>query len=223
MAPPLQNQQDNESVSSVDSFDPDPTVVQKTITRQEAIDQAEDFIHKISSLDFDQDALKRRMNEWTSEPVLRVLPPDLKASVRLWCWHYSPEWFYKLSKFLDEDLSEWNYTVEIPNRRKYMALCGLGADILRFYVADLKPLRKGLPEPERRELVNNARRGLSIFADYHEEKIRQYEEKVRHHEERIRRMEIETQAQLQHERDSINAECNAFLAASELQSQAMLD
>ncbi|KAI6750805.1 hypothetical protein HG530_014255 [Fusarium avenaceum] len=209
MAPSLRDQQDNESVSSIDSFDPDPTVVQKTITRQEGIDQAEDFIHKISSLEFDQDALKSRMTEWMSEPVLRVLPPDLKASVRLWCWHYSPEWFYKLSKFLDEDLSEWNYTVEIPNRRKDMAWCGLGADILRFYVADLKPLRKGLPEPERRELVNKVRNGLSLFADYHDEKIRT--------------MEIETQAQLQHERDSINAERNAFLAASELQSQAMLD
>ncbi|CAJ0549797.1 Ff.00g034100.m01.CDS01 [Fusarium sp. VM40] len=154
MAPSLRGQQDNESVSSIDSFDPDPTVVQKTITRQEAIDQAEDFIRKISSLDFDQDALKPRMAECMSEPVLRVLPPDLKASVHMWCWHCNLEWFHKLSKFLDEDLTEWNYTVEVPNRRKDMALCDLGADILRSYVADLKPLRKRLPEPERRELVN---------------------------------------------------------------------
>jgi hypothetical protein len=209
MASSLRDQQDNESVSSVDSFDPAPTIVQESITRQEAIDQAGDLIHKISNLDFDQEALKPRMTEWMSEPVLRVLPHGLKYSVRLWCWHHDAEWFYKLSRFLDEDLSEWNYTVEIPNRRKDMAWCGLGADILRFYVADLKPLRKGLPGPERRELVNKARNGLALFADYHDEKLRT--------------MESEMQTLLQQERDSINAERNAFLAASELQSQAMLD
>ncbi|SPJ72819.1 uncharacterized protein FTOL_02548 [Fusarium torulosum] len=209
MASYLRDQQDNESVSSVDSFDPAPTIVQKSITRQEAIDQAGDLIHKISNLDFDQEALKPRMAQWMSKPVLRVLPPGLKSSVRLWCWHHDAEWFCKLSKFLDEDLSEWNYTIEIPNRRKDMAWCGLGADILRFYVADLKPLRKGLPDPERRELVNKVRNGLALFADYHDEKLRT--------------MESEMQTLLQQERDSINAERNAFLAASELQSQAMLD
>ncbi|KAM0469127.1 hypothetical protein ACHAP7_010240 [Fusarium lateritium] len=209
MASSSRDQLDNGSISSADSFDPDPTVIEKSITRQEAIDQAGDLIHKIGNLEFDQEALKPRMTEWIGEPVLRVLPPDLKASVRLWCWHHDPEWFYKLSKFVDEDLSEWKYTVEIPNRRKDMAWCGLGADILRFYVADLKPLRKGLPEPERRELVNKVRNGLALFADYHDEKVRT--------------METESQALLQQERDSINAERNAFLAASELQSQAMLD
>jgi hypothetical protein len=209
MASSLRDQQDNESVSSVDSFDPAPTIVQKSITRQEAIDQAGDLIHKISNLDYNQEALKPRMAQWISEPVLRVLPPDLKSSVHLWCWHHDPAWFYKLSSFLDEDLLEWNYTVETPNRRKGMAWCGLGADILRFYVADLKPLRKGLPDPERRELVNKVRNGLSLFADYHDE--------------RFRKMESEMQSLLQQERDSIKAERNAFLAASELQSQAMLD
>lgn len=208
MAPSLRDQQDNESVFSVDSFDPEPTVVQKTITRQDAIDRGGDLIHKIRYLEFDQVALKPRIAAWISEPVLRVLPPRLKVNLHLWCWLHDRKLFHKLSKFLDEDLTEWNYTVEVPKRRKDMASFDLGADILRSYVADLKPLRKGLSEPERRELVNKVRNGLALFADYHDEKIR--------------RMEIETQAQLQHERDSINAEQNAFLAASELQSQAML-
>jgi hypothetical protein len=90
-----------------------------------------------------------------------------------------------------------------------MACCDLDTDILRFYVADLKPLRKGLPEQQRRELVNKLRNGLALFADYHDEKIRT--------------IETATQALLQQEQNSINAERNAFLAASELQSQAMLD
>ncbi|WZH40936.1 hypothetical protein QYS62_001875 [Fusarium acuminatum] len=209
MAPSLRDQQDNESVSSVNRFDPEPTVVQKTITRQEAIDQAGDLIHKIRYLDFQQVALRSRIAAWISEPVLRVLPPRLKANLHVWCWLHDRKLFYKLSKFLDEDLSEWDYTVEISNRQRDMACCDLDTDILRFYVANLKPLRKGLPEQQRRELVNKLRNGLALFADYHDEKIRT--------------IETATQALLQQEQNSINTERNAFLAASELQSQAMLD
>ncbi|KAF4999585.1 hypothetical protein FGRMN_2333 [Fusarium graminum] len=200
---------DNESISSVDSFDPAPTIVQARVTRQDALDQAEDLAHKISNLEYDQEALKPRMTKWMSEPTLRVLPPDLKASVRLWCWHHDPKWFHTISKFIDEDISEWNYTFEVPNRRRDMGLCGLGADILRFYVTDLKPLRKGLPEQERREVVNKVRNGIALFAEYHDEKLRA----VRNEANNI----------LDKERELISAERSAFIAAFELQNQAMLD
>lgn len=32
-------------------------------------------------------------------------------------------WFNKLSEFIDEDISEWEYTVEVPNQRKDMVWC----------------------------------------------------------------------------------------------------
>ncbi|KAM0342611.1 hypothetical protein ACHAPU_009338 [Fusarium lateritium] len=209
MASPSRDQEDNESISSVDSFDPAPTLVHARVTRRYALDQAEDLIHKIGNLEFDQEALKPRMTEWMTEPVLRVLHPDLKANVRLWCWHHDSKWFHTISKFIDEDISEWKYTFEVPNRRKDMAFCGLGADILRFYVADLKPLRKGLPEPERREVVNKVRNGIALFAEYHDEKLRT--------------VQREANDLLEKERESMNAERSAFLAASELQNQAMLN
>jgi hypothetical protein len=85
----------------------------------------------------------------------------------------------------------------------------MGADILRFYVADLKPLRKRLPELERREIVNKVRKGVTLFADFHDEKM-----KV---------MEREAHDLLQQERDSMDVERSAFLTAFELQNEAIAD
>jgi hypothetical protein len=167
----ISNHSDSDSVSSIDSFDPPPTVETKTITRKQALEQAGDLVHKIGNFEFDQESLKPKVAELFDEPVLCVLPPDLKARVRAWSWHYDSQVFQSITKFMDDDVEELEYTLETPNRRKDMPWCGIGADILRFYIADLKPLRKGLPEAERRSVVNTVRHGLSLFAEFHDEKV----------------------------------------------------
>ncbi|RGP68876.1 hypothetical protein FSPOR_5082 [Fusarium sporotrichioides] len=164
------NESDSESVSSIDSFDPPPTVETKIITREEALEKAGDLDHEIGNLGFDQESLKPKVTKLT-EPVIRVLPPELKTRILHWSWHHDPHAFKQILQFMDENLQEVEYTVETPNRRKDMPWRGIGADILRFFVADLKPLRKGLPESERRAIVNNVRNGLSLFAEFHDEKV----------------------------------------------------
>ncbi|KAF5618010.1 hypothetical protein F25303_13131 [Fusarium sp. NRRL 25303] len=203
------DQQDAESVSSVDSFDPSPTLVQKKITRDEALEQASENISKMGKSKFVDKLLKPAVSKWLTEPILRVLPPEMKHTVHTWCLSHDPMWFNKLSEFIDEDISEWEYAVEVPNQRKDMAWCGMGADILRFYVADLKPLRRGLPEPERREIVNKVRRGVALFADFHDEKMKA--------------MELEAHDHEQQERDSMEIERGAFATAFELQNEAIAD
>ncbi|KAG4252951.1 hypothetical protein FPRO04_07001 [Fusarium proliferatum] len=203
------DQQDAESISSVDSFDPAPTLVQKTITRDEALEQASENIAKMGKSKFVDKLLKPAVSKWLTEPILRVLPPEMKHTVRDWCLSHDPMWFNKLSEFIDDDTSEWEYTVEVPNRRKDMAWCGMGADILRFYVADLKPLRNGLPELERREVVNKVRRGVALFADFHDEKMKA--------------MEQEAHDLVQQERESMEIERSAFATAFELQNEAIAD
>ncbi|KAM0303910.1 hypothetical protein ACHAPM_003485 [Fusarium culmorum] len=141
------------------------------ITRQEALQQVGDLVHEIGNLDFDQESLKPKVAPVLTEPVLRVLPPEMKTRILEWAYQYDPPMFRQIIQFVDDDIGEWGYTVEIPNRRKDMPWHGIGADILRFFVADLKPLRKGLPGVERRTVVNNVRHGLSLFADFHDEKV----------------------------------------------------
>ncbi|XEV06020.1 hypothetical protein FSHL1_011307 [Fusarium sambucinum] len=165
------NNFDSESVSSIDSFDPPPTVETKTITRGEALRQAGNLFIEIGNLDLDREPLQAKITEVLTEPVLRVLPPEAKSLILEWSRHYDLQMLNQITKFMDEDLEKWEYTVEAPNRRKDMPWCGIGADILRFFVADLKPLRKGLPEEKRRTIVNNVRHGLSLFADFHDEKV----------------------------------------------------
>ncbi|CEI69238.1 unnamed protein product [Fusarium venenatum] len=143
------NDSDSESVSSIDSFDPPPTVETKTITRGEALRQAGNLFYR------------------NRQPGLG----PRTSSNQKWNLHYDLQMLNQITKFMDDDLEEWEYTVETPNRRKDMPWCGIGADILRFYVADLKPLRKGLPEDKRRTIVNNVRHGLSLFADFHDERV----------------------------------------------------
>jgi hypothetical protein len=209
MYAPSLDKQDTESVSSVDSFDPAPTLVQKKITREEALEQAGENIAKMGKSKFVDKLLGPTVSKWLAEPILRVLPPEMKHTVHAWCSSHDPMWFNKLSEFIDEDVSEWRYAVEVPNRRKDMAFCGMGADILRFYVADLKPLRKGLPEPERREVVNRVRRGVALFADFHDEKMKE--------------MEREAYELVQQERESMEIERSAFATAFHLQNQAIAD
>ncbi|RGP81497.1 hypothetical protein FLONG3_366 [Fusarium longipes] len=168
---PSSLENDTASLSSIDSFDPPPIVETRSITREQALHQIGDFIHKIGNLEFDQESLKGQVSENMDEPVLRVLPPDLKTRIREWSWHYDSRIFQQISQFINDDILEWEYSVETPNRRKDMPWCGIGADILRFYVADLKPLRKELPEAERRNVVNTVRHGLSLFAEFHDEKV----------------------------------------------------
>ncbi|KAF5975489.1 hypothetical protein FCOIX_7675 [Fusarium coicis] len=209
MSAPSLEKQDTESVSSVDSFDPVPILVQKTITREEALEQAGENIAKMGKSKFVDKLLGPTVSKWLAEPILRVLPPEMKHAVHAWCSSHDPMWFNKLSEFIDEDISEWEYTLEVPNRRKDMAFCGMGADILRFYVADLKPLRKGLPEPERREVVNKVRRGVALFADFHDEKMKA--------------MEREACELVHQERESMEIERSAFATAFDLQNQAIAD
>ncbi|EWY97179.1 hypothetical protein FOYG_05655 [Fusarium oxysporum NRRL 32931] len=209
MSTPSLDQQDTESVSSVDSFDPAPTLVLKKITREEALEQTSEHIGKMGNSKFLDKLLKPAVSKWLTEPIIRVLPPKMKHTVHAWCLSHDPMWFNKLSEFIDEDISEWEYTVEVPNRRKDMVWCGMGADIIRFYVADLKPLRKRLPELERREIVNKVRKGLTLFADFHDEKMKA--------------MEREAHDLVQQERDSMDVERSAFLTAFELQNEAIAD
>ncbi|KAF0638796.1 hypothetical protein FPSE5266_04487 [Fusarium pseudograminearum] len=165
------NNSDSESVSSIDSFDPPPTFETKRITRQEALQQVGDLVHEVGNLDFDQESLKPKVAQVLTEPVLRVLPPEMKTRILEWAYQYDPPMIRQIIQFVNDDIGEWGYTVEIPNRRKNMPWHGIGADILRFWVAELKHLRKGLPEVERRTVVNNLRHGLSLFADFHDEKV----------------------------------------------------
>ncbi|KAG9504907.1 hypothetical protein J7337_004887 [Fusarium musae] len=204
MPAPSLDQQDTESVSSVDSFDPAPTLVKKTITREEALERAGGNIAKMGKSKFFDKLLGPTVSKWLAEPILRVLPPEMKHTVHAWCLSHDPMWFNKLSEFIDDDISEWEYTVEVPKRRKDMAFCGMGADILRFYVADLKPLQL-----ERREIVNKVRRGIALFADFHDEKMKD--------------MEREAYELVQQERDSMEIERSAFATAFELQNEAIAD
>ncbi|KAF5249667.1 hypothetical protein FANTH_4975 [Fusarium anthophilum] len=209
MSEPSLDQQDTGSVSSVDSFDPAPILVSKTITREEALEKTNENIDKMGKSKFVDKLLKPAVSKWLTEPILRVLPPEMKHTVHEWCLSHDPMWFNKLSEFIDEDISEWEYNVEVSSRRKDMAFCGMGADILRFYVADLKPVRKGLPEPERREVVNKVRRGVALFADFHDEKMKA--------------MEREAHEVVQQERESMEIERSAFTTAFELQNEAIVD
>jgi hypothetical protein len=169
------NNSDLESVSSIDSFDPPPIVEKKTITRREALQQVVDLFQEINNLnldkELDRESLQTKVTEVLTEPVLRVLPLEPKARILEWGQQYNLHVLDEIAEFMEDDLEEWEYTVETPNRRKDMPWCGIGADLLRFFVADLKPLRKGLPEAERRTIVNNVRYGLSLFADFHDEKV----------------------------------------------------
>ncbi|KAF5241664.1 hypothetical protein FAUST_3738 [Fusarium austroamericanum] len=165
------NNSDLESVSSIDSFDPPPTFETNRTTRKDALQQVEDLVHEIGNLDFDQESLKPKVAQVLTEPVLRVLPPEMKIRILEWACQYDPPMFRQIIQFVDDDIGEWGYTVKVLNRRKDMPWHGVGADILRFFVADLKSLRKGLPEVERRTVVNNVRQGLSLFADFHDEKV----------------------------------------------------
>lgn len=124
MSTPSLDQQDTESVSSVDSFDPAPTLVLKKITREEALEQTSEHIGKMGKSKFLDKLLKPAVSKWLTEPILRVLPPKMKHNIHAWCLSHDPMWFNKLSEFIDEDISEWEYTVEVPNRRKDMAWCG---------------------------------------------------------------------------------------------------
>ncbi|KAG8358275.1 hypothetical protein FVEN_g4009 [Fusarium venenatum] len=134
-------------------------------------DKPETFFIEIGNLGLDREPLRTKVTEVLTEPILRVLPYETKSLVLEWNLHYDLQMLNQITKFMDDDLEEWEYTVETPNRRKDMPWCGIGADILRFYVADLKPLRKGLPEDKRRTIVNNVRHGLSLFADFHDERV----------------------------------------------------
>ncbi|EWZ40978.1 hypothetical protein FOWG_01641 [Fusarium oxysporum f. sp. lycopersici MN25] len=120
MSTPSLDQQDTESVSSVDSFDPAPTLVLKKITREEALEQTSEHIGKMGKSKFPDKLLKPAVSKWLTESVLRVLPPKMKHTVHAWCLSHDPMWFNKLSEFIDEDISEWEYTVEVPNQRKDM-------------------------------------------------------------------------------------------------------
>ncbi|KAM0553409.1 hypothetical protein ACHAPJ_007424 [Fusarium lateritium] len=197
----------SEADSSLDSFDPAPTFVTKRITRKEALQQAGDLINMVDVPGFDQESLKPKMKEWLSEPVFRVLPRDLKRRVINWCHEHGGDLRRVIPRDLRHyDLTQWVWEAKIQDTRRDKE-CGLGADILRSYVADLKPLRKGLPETERRVVVNKVRQGINLFADYHDEKVEA--------------MERETQALLQKERETMATEPSAFLTALELQKQAV--
>ncbi|KAF4972224.1 hypothetical protein FSARC_1176 [Fusarium sarcochroum] len=198
---------DAESTSSVDSFDPPPMLVEKRITREEALEQSGGLADMIWVPGFQQESLKPRMKEWLTRPVFRVLPQDLKDRVIRWCVHNNQDLLRMIAIAPEQDLTKWVYLVKIQHRRENMEWCGAGADILRFYVAELKPLRMGLPETERREIVNRVRHEMNLFADYHDEKCKA--------------MEREKEELLQKERASMDAERSAFLTAFELQKQAM--
>ncbi|KAJ4244350.1 hypothetical protein NW762_014477 [Fusarium torreyae] len=200
----------SEAGSSLDGSDPAPTFVTKLITRKEALEQAGDLVDMIDVLGFDQESLKPRMKEWLSEPVFRVLPRELKQRVTTWCHNHDDDLRSVIPRDLrHRDLTEWVWEAKIQDRRKDEVEFNLGADILRSYVADLKPPRKRLPETERRDVINKVRRGMSLFADYHDEKLKA--------------MDRETQALLQKERETMGAEPSAFHTAFELQKQAVDD
>ncbi|KAF4440611.1 hypothetical protein F53441_12232 [Fusarium austroafricanum] len=175
MSTSSQDQQDTESISSIDSFDPPPKLVVKRVTRDEVLKKRGRLFRLMGTTEIFDKRLVSTKDEWLTEPNLRVLPPGTKRKMLQWCRTHDTEWYSKLSAFVADDLAEWEYTVEVPNRRKEMPFCGKGADILRFYVADLKPLRRGLPEEDRRQVVNRVREGLTLFADYHEERIQAME------------------------------------------------
>ncbi|KAH7205901.1 hypothetical protein DER44DRAFT_897430 [Fusarium oxysporum] len=183
MSSPSPDQQDTESVSSVDSFDPAPTLALKKITREEALEQTSEHIGKMCKSKFLDKLLKPAVSKWLTEPTLRVLPPKMKHTI--------------------------SQSGNIPSKSPTGEKTWSGVDILRFYVADLKPLRKRLPELERREIVNKVRKGVSLFADFHDEKMKA--------------MEREAHDLVQQERDSMDIERSAFLTAFELQNEAIAD
>lgn len=80
-------------------------------------------------------------------------------------------WCPLVDRFLNHTVEECHYMIEIPNRLRDMEWTGVGSDVLRMYVALLKPLRKGLPEAERRDVINTVREGLMTFADIYDKKI----------------------------------------------------
>ncbi|KAM6521716.1 hypothetical protein FSOLCH5_006469 [Fusarium solani] len=55
-----------------------PQVVKRSITRTQALERAGDLVNQVRNPAFTQSFLKGPMREWLSEPVIRVLPMDLK-------------------------------------------------------------------------------------------------------------------------------------------------
>ncbi|KAJ4113239.1 hypothetical protein NW768_011515 [Fusarium equiseti] len=176
MTSPMETEHDSDtrSVSSIDSYDPPPTIETKTITRKQVLEEMGDLLLQLFDHEFDrsdQESARPQIAKLIHEHILSVLPTAVRVRITRWCARYHVEWLPIIHKSMDHDLEECRYTVEIPNRRRDMPWKGVESDVLRNYVADLKPLRKGLPEAERRDVINAVRQGLTIFADMYDEKI----------------------------------------------------
>ncbi|KAH7189656.1 uncharacterized protein B0J16DRAFT_118813 [Fusarium flagelliforme] len=180
MSSPIETEghSDTRSVSSIDSFDPPPTIETETITQKQALEEMGDLVHQLydpeicQHPEIYQETLRPQIAKLVMDDhILSVLPKDLKVQISRWCALYQRNWCPLVSRFLNHTVEECQYMVEISNRLKDMEWTDVGSDVLRMYVALLKPLRKGLPEAERRDVINTVREGLMTFADIYDKKI----------------------------------------------------
>jgi len=181
MSSPIETEghSDTRSVSSVDSYDPPPTIETRTITRQQVLEEMGGLLRQLFDPEFersDQESVRPQIAKLINEHILSVLPAAVRVRIARWCARYHTGWLPIVDKYMNHDLKECHYMVEIPNRRRDMPWTGVESDVLRNYVADLKPLRRGLLEAERRDVIDTVRQGLTIFADMYDEKVDAMEE-----------------------------------------------
>ncbi|KAJ4011470.1 hypothetical protein NW752_008469 [Fusarium irregulare] len=180
MSSPMDDEQhsDTRSASSVDSFDPPPTIETETITQKQVLEEMGNLVHQLYDPEIcqhpevHQETLRPQIAKLVKDDhILSVLPKDLKVQISRWCALHQPNWCPLVNRLLNHTVEECHYMVEVPNRLRDMEWTGVGSDVLRVYVALLKPLRKGLPEAQRRDVINKVREGLMTFADIYDEKI----------------------------------------------------
>ncbi|KAI8722927.1 hypothetical protein NCS52_00147100 [Fusarium sp. LHS14.1] len=113
---PSEDESHRESTAStVTDYSPIEQVVTRSITRVQALERAGDLINQVRNPNFDQFALKDKMGLWLSEPVIRVLPMDLKKQVLLYCSDHLPHWSVKIQEhyFEDRDKHTWQETIQV--------------------------------------------------------------------------------------------------------------
>ena len=103
------------------------------------------------------------MGLWLSEPVIRVLPMDLKKQVLLYCSDHLPDWSVKIKEhyFEDRDEHTWQETIQVaPAEQVY------GKETLGSLLAKLKTIEAKIHPTELREAVTGLRRRIRPHAKY---------------------------------------------------------
>ncbi|RSL67999.1 hypothetical protein CEP54_003044 [Fusarium duplospermum] len=154
-----------EATASTDGGDDSPIeqVVTRSITRAQALERAGDLVNQVRNPKFNQFALKDPMGLWLTEPVIRVLPMDLKKKVLLYCSDHLPDWSAKIEEHYYDlrDEYTWQETIQVaPVEQAY------GIETLGLLLAELKAIERKIEPREIRKAVTTLRRKMRAHAKY---------------------------------------------------------